>query len=175
MPFFSITLCLTAAPVATLALMGIFGLIAPGPAVTAITVTIVSTIAFTVLWARDLAGSDTLQLTQEFLAQMLGVRRTSVSLVANTLQNAGLIRYRRGHVTILDHEALQQRTCECYDISKREFDRMLGDTAVAVHPDDPRWNWAIGKHIRLPLTDRLIPIIADAILVDPKFGTGVVK
>jgi valyl-tRNA synthetase len=52
---------------------------------------------------------------------------------------------------------------------------MLGDTAVAVHPDDPRWNWAIGKHVRLPLTDRLIPIIADAILVDPKFGTGVVK
>ena len=52
---------------------------------------------------------------------------------------------------------------------------LLGDTAVAVHPDDPRWNWAIGKQVRLPLTCRLIPIIADAILVDPKFGTGVVK
>ena len=52
---------------------------------------------------------------------------------------------------------------------------MLGDTAVAVHSQDPRWNWAIGKHVRLPLTDRLIPIIADDILVDPKFGTGVVK
>src|SRR5207302_11435917 len=52
---------------------------------------------------------------------------------------------------------------------------MLGDTAVAVHSEDPRWNWAIGKHVRLPLTDRLIPIIADDILVDPTFGSGVVK
>ena len=52
---------------------------------------------------------------------------------------------------------------------------MLGDTAVAVHSSDPRWNWAIGKHVKLPLTDRLIPIIEDDILVDPKFGTGVVK
>ena len=52
---------------------------------------------------------------------------------------------------------------------------MLGDTAVAVHPDDPRWNWAIGKSVELPLTGRRIPIIADAILVDPKFGTGCVK
>jgi valyl-tRNA synthetase len=52
---------------------------------------------------------------------------------------------------------------------------MLGDTAVAVHSEDPRWNWAIGKFVKLPLTDRLIPIIADDILVDPKFGSGVVK
>jgi valyl-tRNA synthetase len=52
---------------------------------------------------------------------------------------------------------------------------MLGDTAVAVHSEDARWNWAIGKFVRLPLTNRLIPIIADDILVDPKFGTGVVK
>jgi valyl-tRNA synthetase len=52
---------------------------------------------------------------------------------------------------------------------------MLGDTAVAVHSEDPRWNWAIGKSVRLPLTHRLIPIIADDVLVDPKFGTGVVK
>src|SRR6185312_908304 len=43
------------------------------------------------------------------------------------------------------------------------------------HSQDPRWNWAIGKFVRLPLTDRLVPIIADDILVDPKFGTGVVK
>jgi valyl-tRNA synthetase len=51
----------------------------------------------------------------------------------------------------------------------------LGDTAVAVHSQDPRWNWAIGKQVRLPLTDRLIPIIADDILVDMEFGSGVVK
>src|SRR5690348_974350 len=52
---------------------------------------------------------------------------------------------------------------------------MLADTAVAVHSQDARWNWAIGKFVKLPLTGRLIPIIADDILVDPKFGTGVVK
>jgi valyl-tRNA synthetase len=52
---------------------------------------------------------------------------------------------------------------------------MLGDTAVAVHSQDPRWNWAIGKTVDLPLVGRKIPIIADDILVDPKFGTGVVK
>ncbi|HEX4123230.1 MAG TPA: valine--tRNA ligase [Tepidisphaeraceae bacterium] len=52
---------------------------------------------------------------------------------------------------------------------------MLGDTAVAVHPDDPRWNWAIGKSVALPLTDRKIPIIADSILVNMEFGSGVVK
>src|SRR5580658_4985807 len=52
---------------------------------------------------------------------------------------------------------------------------MLGDTAVAVHSEDGRWNWAIGKRVRLPLTGRTIPIIADDILVDPEFGSGVVK
>ena len=52
---------------------------------------------------------------------------------------------------------------------------MLGDTAVAVHSQDERWNWAIGKNVDLPLTGRKIPIIADDILVDPKFGSGVVK
>ncbi len=52
---------------------------------------------------------------------------------------------------------------------------MLGDTAVAVHSEDARWNWAIGKSVVLPLTGRKIPIIADDILVDPKFGSGVVK
>ena len=52
---------------------------------------------------------------------------------------------------------------------------MLGDTAVAVNSQDPRWQWAIGKQVKLPLTNRLIPIIADDILVDPKFGTGCVK
>jgi len=52
---------------------------------------------------------------------------------------------------------------------------MLGDTAVAVHPDDPRWNWAIGKHVLLPLLNKRIPIIADPILVNMEFGSGVVK
>ena len=52
---------------------------------------------------------------------------------------------------------------------------MLGDTAVAVHPDDPRYQDLVGKTVVLPLLDREIPVIADGILVDPKFGTGCVK
>ena len=66
---------------------------------------------------------------------MLGVRRTTVTDVMGTLQKAGLIRYRRGRVTILDHNALQQRACECYEISRLEFDRLLGDTALAPRED----------------------------------------
>lgn len=66
-------------------------------------------------------------LTQEFLAMMLGVQRTGVSFAAGVLQRAGLITYARGKVTIIDRAGLQRRACECYDISKREFDRLLGD------------------------------------------------
>ena len=87
------------------------------------------------LMTRDRMPSGDFLLTQEFLGMMLGVRRTSVTDVMGALQKAGLIRYRRGHVTILDHEALRQRACECYDISKLEFDRLLGDTAMAPRTD----------------------------------------
>jgi CRP-like cAMP-binding protein len=87
------------------------------------------------LMTRDRMPSGDFLLTHEFLGMMLGVRRTTVTDVMGSLQKAGLIRYRRGHVTILDHEALQQRTCECYDISKAEFDRMLGDTPAAPRSD----------------------------------------
>jgi valyl-tRNA synthetase len=72
------------------------------------------------------------------------------------------------------HEGQEQRPTHMVVATTRP-ETMLGDTAVAVHSEDPRWNWAIGKHVRLPLTGRLIPIIADDILVDPKFGSGVVK
>ncbi len=87
------------------------------------------------LMTRDRMPSGNFLLTHEFLGMMLGVRRTTVTDVMGSLQKAGLIRYRRGHVTILDHEALQQRACECYDLSKAEFDRLLGDTAVAPRTD----------------------------------------
>lgn len=80
------------------------------------------------LRTRDLAGSDDLFITQEFLAQMLGVRRTSVSLVANTLQKAGFIRYRRGHVRILDVAALTEAACECYETLNGHFDWLLRAT-----------------------------------------------
>src|SRR5438876_9612779 len=72
---------------------------------------------------RDLTGSDDMKLTQEFLAQMLGVRRTSVSLIAGTLQKAGFIKYRRGHITLLDMAQLQQGACECYETVKGHYER----------------------------------------------------
>ena len=79
------------------------------------------------LRTRDLAESDTLGLTQEFLAQMLGVRRTSVSLVANTLQEAGLIRYSRGRIEVTNLEGLRATSCECYATVKSHSDRLMGN------------------------------------------------
>ena len=78
------------------------------------------------LMTHDRMQSDEFLLTQEFLAMMLGVQRTGVSAAAGALQRAGLIRYSRGVVTILDRRGLRQRACECYGLSKREFDRLLG-------------------------------------------------
>jgi len=77
------------------------------------------------LRAADLCGSDELPLTQEYIAQMLGVRRTSVTLVARTLQKAGLIRYARGHIKIVDKPALQETACECYHTVKMNYENIL--------------------------------------------------
>ncbi len=79
------------------------------------------------LMTHDRMQSDEFLLTQEFLAMMLGVQRTGVTAAAGALQRAGLIRYRRGTVTIIDRRGLQRRSCECYGVSKREFDRLLGN------------------------------------------------
>ena len=91
------------------------------------------------LRTRDLTGSNMLGLTQEFLAQMLGVRRTSVSLVAHTLQEAGVIRYRRGRVEITNLEGLLETTCECYATVRSHNERLLGAVAapVPVHAPEP--------------------------------------
>jgi CRP-like cAMP-binding protein len=77
------------------------------------------------LMAQDRTGQDELGLTHEFLAVMLGVRRSSVSLVARTLQNAGLIRYRRGIITIDNREGLEEAACECYATVRRAFERIV--------------------------------------------------
>jgi CRP-like cAMP-binding protein len=74
---------------------------------------------------RDLSDSDDLTLTQEFLAQMMGVRRPSVSIVANILQKAGFIKYRRGHIRILDVPGLKEAACECYGTVRDHYDRLL--------------------------------------------------
>ena len=77
------------------------------------------------LFMRDLAGNDDLMLTQEFLAQMLSVRRPSVSIVASPLQKAGLIKYSRGRVRLLDVKGLEKRACECYGTVKAHYERLL--------------------------------------------------
>ncbi len=78
-----------------------------------------------ILRIRDLTGSDEMPLTQEFLAQMLGVRRTSVSVVAGTLQQAGFIRYSRGNIRLLDIVQIEEGACECYETVN--YQRMLSN------------------------------------------------
>jgi CRP-like cAMP-binding protein len=75
---------------------------------------------------RDLLESDTLPLTQQFLAQMIGVQRTSVTLIARRLQESGLITYRRGHIEVLDPVHLQDSACECYQTINHHFERLIG-------------------------------------------------
>lgn len=72
------------------------------------------------LQCADRTGSDQLLLTQEFLAEMLGVRRTTVTLLAQELQKQGILRYSRGRITILDRAALEARACECYGTVKHD-------------------------------------------------------
>jgi len=72
-------------------------------------------------------GAEHFLLTQEVLSQMLGVRRAGVTVAAGALQEAGLIRYRRGKVTVLDRDGLERASCECYGIVRAHFDRLLGE------------------------------------------------
>ena len=78
------------------------------------------------LQTHDRVGEDVYTLTQEFLAQMLGVQRPSVNASARTLQEAGLIRYVRGRITIVDRAGLESASCACYGIIQREFGQLLG-------------------------------------------------
>ena len=77
------------------------------------------------LISLDRLRSSELIMTQELIANMLGVRREGVTEAAGYLQDAGLIRYRRGHITVLDRPGLEKRTCECYSVVKKEYDRLL--------------------------------------------------
>ena len=81
------------------------------------------------LLSLDRLPTNELVMTQELIANMLGVRREGVTEAAGKLQRAGLIRYHRGHITILDREGLEARSCECYAVVKRECDRLILDTS----------------------------------------------
>jgi CRP-like cAMP-binding protein len=83
------------------------------------------------LQAQDTIESPVIELTQEFLAHMLGVQRTSVTLSAHALQQAGLIEYSRGRITIRDRAALEECACECYAVIKTETDRAIPPVATA--------------------------------------------
>jgi CRP-like cAMP-binding protein len=74
----------------------------------------------------DRLDSCELRMTQELIANMLGVRRGTVTEAAVKLQDAGLIRYARGHITVLDRKRLEQRSCECYAVVTKEYGRLLG-------------------------------------------------
>jgi len=79
------------------------------------------------LLSLDRLPSNKLAMTQELIANMLGVRREGVTQAAGNLQAAGLIRYSRGHITVLDRPMLEKRVCECYAVVKKELDRLLPD------------------------------------------------
>jgi CRP-like cAMP-binding protein len=83
------------------------------------------------LQCADRTGSERVLLTQEFLAEMLGVRRTTVTLLAQELQKGGILRYSRGRITILDRAALEARACECYEVIRK-----LSTVAVLPTPSD---------------------------------------
>lgn len=77
------------------------------------------------LLSLDRLPGNELMMTQELIANMLGVRREGVTEAACKLQNDGLIKYSRGHITVLDRQQLEKRVCECYAVVKKEFDRLL--------------------------------------------------
>lgn len=77
------------------------------------------------LLSLDRLSSNKVEMTQELIANMLGVRREGVTKAAGKLQSAGLIHYRRGRISVLDRSGLEARSCECYQVVKDEFDRLL--------------------------------------------------
>ena len=86
------------------------------------------------LQSQDVVGGNVIELTQEFLSHMLGVQRSSVSLSAHALQEAGLIKYGRGRITILDRPGIEECACECYAVIRGEIDKAI--PPVVSHPQD---------------------------------------
>jgi CRP-like cAMP-binding protein len=87
------------------------------------------------LLSLDRLQGNELIMTQELIANMLGVRREGVTESANKLQHHGLIRYVRGHITVIDRQGLEKRSCECYAVVKKEYDRLLPNNVP--HIEEP--------------------------------------
>jgi CRP-like cAMP-binding protein len=83
------------------------------------------------LLTLDRLPSNELTITQELIAGMLGVRREGITEIAGNLQRAGLISYRRGHITVIERSGLESRSCECYNVVKKEYHRLLRDSGSA--------------------------------------------
>jgi len=90
-------------------------------------------VAKRLLMIMDRTGSNSLTMTQELIANSLGVRREGITAVAGALQRAGVIAYRRGHIAVLDSEKLEESACECYAVVKLEFKRLLSGNGPS-HP-----------------------------------------
>jgi CRP-like cAMP-binding protein len=82
------------------------------------------------LLTLDRIPTNEMTITQELIASMLGVRREGITGIAGNLQRAGLISYRRGHITVLDRAGLESHACECYSVVKKEFHRLLRDAGT---------------------------------------------
>jgi Mn-dependent DtxR family transcriptional regulator len=83
-----------------------------------------------------MSGNE-LTITQELIANMLGVRREGVTEAAGKLQSSGLISYRRGHITVVNRVGLEKNVCECYDVVKKEFARLLSDVRQRQSAPEP--------------------------------------
>lgn len=92
------------------------------------------------LGTLDRIPTGELVITQELIANLLGVRREGITEAAGQLQLAGFIRYRRGHISVLERSGLESRACECYAAVKKEWARLLSKSAVTPLSRAPRWN-----------------------------------
>jgi len=97
------------------------------------------------LRASDACADNIVSTTQESIADMLGVRRTSISLVAHTMQQRGLIRTRRGHVELLNIGAIRDSACECYAATAAHYERMLVNTPVTMTREGERFVPTVGS------------------------------
>lgn len=106
------------------------------------------------LTTHDRAESDSFALTHEYLAMMLGVRRAGVSVAAEGLQAAGLIRYSRGRITVIDRAGLESMACECYGRVREEYERVLGVAALARKTARPGLDMSAAPDLRDDVTGR---------------------